>query len=161
MTRVPRKIGMASSGTPKATEWLTLYTVYMVLSTIPLLYNSTDPHQKLICNSIIQAAEITNLALSRTFSPEDGDTLASKLKIFRDNLQYHWPTVTVKPNFHIAQHLPQIATLFGPPTYTACWVGERMNGRLIKVPKNRHAGVFFAEIVSNTHIFLVQLTLYF
>jgi hypothetical protein len=112
----------------------------MVLSTIPDLYGSQDANRLAMCKSIIQAAEITNSALSRTFSPNDGKQLGENLKVYREHLKIHWPNVSIKPNLHLAQHLPHIATLFGPPTYTASWAGERMNGILIKIPKNRHIG---------------------
>lgn len=140
MTRPPKNVGMKSAGTPKASEWFSLYTVYMVLSTIPDMYHSEDPNRQAICESIIQACEITNITASRRFSHDDGDQLASTLKNYRTHLQLRWLDISVKRNLHFAQHIPKITRLFGPPSYTAGWVGERMNGVLIKVPKNYHLG---------------------
>lgn len=143
MTRPPNQIGMKSGGTPKASEWFTLYTVYMVLSIIPRIYHSEDIKRSTLCQSLIYAVEIVNCALSRNFSKHDSENLQHLLKTYRDHLATHWEGVSIKPNLHLAQHIPKIAKLFGPPSYTAAWVGERVNGILVKIPKNYHIGAIF------------------
>lgn len=140
MTRISPRLGIPGSGKLKAAEWLVLYTVYMVLITIPDLSESPNSDNQIVCESIILLVKIVNCAFSRSFDEEQGRTLQFLLQTYRHHIQTHWPNVSDKPNQHIAQHLSDIATLFGPPCYTACWVGERMNGYLIKVPTNHHLG---------------------
>lgn len=141
MTRVPRQIGMASAGSPKAAEWLALYTVFMVLSLIPYHHNTEENSSSWkIHRSICLATEIINLALSRVMSPDNIHQLDELLVKYRTHLQLAWPDIKSKPNIHYAQHLSKQIRLFGPASYTSAWCGERMIGTLVSTPKNSQKG---------------------
>lgn len=143
LTRVPSKIGMPTCGTPKAAEWLILYTVYLVFSLVPSLRGAepqSNSHK--IYHAMILEIQIINISVSRVLSENDIEDLASLLAQYRHHLQDAWSSIKSKPNLHYAQHLPQQCRLFGPPSYTAAWPGERVIGNLVKRPKNPSPGKF-------------------
>lgn len=142
MTRPSVNFGVTASGSAKAFEWLSFYTVYIVLTLIPQLYFSDDVKRQALCQSLILVIGITNCIVSRTFSQKDGDDLKLMLQSYREHLSTHWSDVSVKPNLHFIQHVPEIAQRFGPPVYTAGCNGEEVNGALIKSGKNYHNGKF-------------------
>lgn len=153
MTRVPTTIGLAKGGKPKASEWLSFYTVYLVLSTIPEKYESPLAECQIICTSLIQLVKITNNIFARTFSHEDGETLQQDLQSYRQHLHSHWKNVSIKPNIHMAQHLPEVARQFGPLPDTAAWTGEHSQGIMGNINKNNHKGTF--------HLFLSFIAISF
>ena len=65
---------------------------------------------------------------------------------YRHLLRLGWPSVKSKPNIHVTQHYPEVIKMFGPPTATAAWAQERLNGMLGKIPNNSHLGMYLQLI---------------
>lgn len=147
LTRVPHQIGMARCGTPKAAEWLTLYSIYMVVSLIPHLHNS-EPNSTLakLHKAILLATQIINIAFSRALKHQDLEAYSKLLLDYRTHLRVEWPAIQSKPNIHYAQHIPEQARRYGPPSYTASWCGERTIGTLVQTPKNKHQSKYLSLI---------------
>ncbi|EGG09683.1 uncharacterized protein MELLADRAFT_103726 [Melampsora larici-populina 98AG31] len=84
LTRVPHKVGMPMCGTLKAAEWLSLYTVYMVLSLVAY-HNDAEPHSDAskIHLGITLATQIVNICFSRSLTPDDVNTLPYLLSQYR------------------------------------------------------------------------------
>jgi hypothetical protein len=137
LTRVPHKFGTASCGTPKAAEWIILYTLYMVISIVPYHHNAEkDSDSAKIHRAVILIIQIVNITTSRVLKEQDIKTLGALLHAYRQHLQAAWPHMKSKPNLHYAQHIPAQVHRFGPPAYLAVWAGERMIGTFVQTPKN-------------------------
>ena len=128
---------MASAGTPNAADWLVIFKVYIVLAWIPHFRNSEPgSHSHRVLIALLLMNQISNICTSRVLN-QDEPKILSKLV---DELQLHlmntWPERKKSPNMHYAEHLAEISLMFGPPSYTACWTGERIIGSLVRTPKN-------------------------
>lgn len=144
LTRVPTQIGMARCGTPKAAEWLTLYSIYMVLSLIPYLDNS-EPNSASakIHKAICSATQIVNISTSRVVKEQDLQMYSHLLVDYRTHLQKSWPAIRSKQNLHYAQHLPEQCRRYGPLPITSSWFGERTIGTLVQTPKNKNQSMLY------------------
>ncbi|EGG06657.1 uncharacterized protein MELLADRAFT_63283 [Melampsora larici-populina 98AG31] len=88
LTRVPNQIGTTRSGTPKAAEWLTLYTIYMVVSLIPYLHNSEPNSTSFnIHKALTLATGIINIAVSRTMTNQDINDIVGQTMIKQHTLK--------------------------------------------------------------------------
>ena len=143
LTRIPHKFGSASCGTPKAAEWIILYTLYMVILIIPYHHNAEkDSDSAKIHRAVILLIQIVNITTSRVLNEQDIKTLGALLHAYRQHLRAAWPNIKSKPNLHYAQHIPAQVHRFGPPAYLAVWAGERMIGTFVQTPKNHSTREF-------------------
>lgn len=129
LTRIPKTVGMPSAGTPKAAEWLILITVDFVLALLPAWVwddNPTARNQTLISTTSLLISAI-NMVMSHKLSASQLGDIDQTLEEYCKSLQTNWgPLITPKPTLHNTQHMTEMIKLYGPPSITSCWPGERL-----------------------------------
>ena len=140
-TRLPSEIGTPQAGSPKAAEWLTLFSVHFVLVLIPkwTWQDSDSPRAQTLIKIIANLISILNISLSHSLNHDSIHMLNDLLVLHRQNLLNNWSSsITPKPTIHFAQHLPEMIKLYGPPSVFATWSGERINQLMTLMPKNKN-----------------------
>ena len=130
---------MRSAGSPKAAEWLILYTVHMVLILIPKWHslgrNPTNSQTKKL-KTVATLTSIINCVMNHKLTEDDIKYLDKELINYQTYLQEYWGReITPKPTIHIAQHITDIIVQYGPPSIYSTWAGERINGMMKDIKK--------------------------
>ncbi|MBW0529872.1 hypothetical protein O181_069587 [Austropuccinia psidii MF-1] len=113
-SRLPHNLGSPSHGKLKAAQWLSLFTLVIPLI-IPELY--------------IETSEVIDVKSNRGrfFHAYNCYTTSSR-ELFNNP--------RIKPNHHLALHIPEQLKLWGPMMGVSEFAGERMIGALQRVPTN-------------------------
>ncbi|CAH7681792.1 hypothetical protein PPACK8108_LOCUS14443 [Phakopsora pachyrhizi] len=114
VTRLPKDIGMASAGTPKAAEWRVLYLVYFHFIMIPHWVQINNEREKKLIETSINLIITIKIFMAHSITEEELTTAKERLKSYRINLRDYWGT---------AQHMEDIIRLFGTPSVYLAWSG--------------------------------------
>jgi hypothetical protein len=151
VTRLPNNIGTASAGTPKAAEWLILYTVHFVLILIPKWHEMQSmelSREKKLLKTTTLLISIINYVMSHSIPQATLQKLDTALLEYRESLLKYWgQTKNPKPTLHYAQHITEIIRRFGPPSIFSTWSGERINHMMTEITKNKNKSQSFCTII--------------
>ena len=163
VTRLPKTVGMPSAGSPKAAEWLILYTVHFVLVLIPYWSWSQDPdplHAEKLLKVTSNLIGIINIVMSHTITNIQLEYLDQALVDYRVDLLENWGYhIQSKPLLHCAQHMTEVIKLYGPPSVFSTWAGERLNHVLTFIKKNQNPSKFICFVPIACHVLIIQLLL--
>ena len=133
---------MPSSGTPKAAEWLVLYTIHIVLVLIPKWKwsSSEDTGSSILLATNSKLIGIIKLAISHQIKHESLQKIDQTIVNYRQDLIKYWgDQIKSKPTLHFSQHLTDIIRLYGPPSIFSFWSGERVNHIMTLIKKNKNS----------------------
>ncbi|POW04878.1 hypothetical protein PSTT_10100 [Puccinia striiformis] len=139
--RVPSTVGSAGGGKLKADEWVILFEIIMIPTLIRILFEQNDSNvgfETGILENLLHLSSITNIVRSLEVGKDDIKALRFHLKAYRQGLLDIFPSFSTKPNHHLALHLPDCLTQFGPAPQWTAWSFERLNGSLASIPTNNH-----------------------
>ncbi|KIK52582.1 hypothetical protein GYMLUDRAFT_179976, partial [Collybiopsis luxurians FD-317 M1] len=145
VAKPPFDTGLKSGGTLKANDWRLLITLYLPLALLSLwkeespiradnfanMQSILDNSMHLSCASLLMAKETVSLERRQSF--------LWHYKAHVGGLKEIFPGFGV-PSHHIGFHVYDFIRLFGPVRNFWCFPGERLIGKLQKVPVNHRPG---------------------
>ena len=152
ITRPPANVGLAKAGTLKAETWRTLFKIFIPLALLSLWQegspisadNAKDMASVLRTSMYLTCASTT--MMKRNLTAEDQVAFKEYLRQYVLGLKQDFPD-SVVPSHHLAFHIADGMDLFGTVNNASCFAGERLIGRLQKIPTNHITGE--CEDVSN------------
>ncbi|MBW0513141.1 hypothetical protein O181_052856 [Austropuccinia psidii MF-1] len=143
VTRVPQWLGQAKEGKIKASEWQSLFSIYLPLAAIDILVGdmsifseNTNKAGKtcllienfaalVVCTHILEAQSITN---------SDCLHFAEEYRNYCETSKTLFSGCTINPNHHYALHIESHLRQWGPLIGVSEFAGERLNGILQRIP---------------------------
>jgi hypothetical protein len=143
-TAAPTKIGDGDHGKISADGWRTFCSIHLVvtLGRIWGVLPNEDRKYKLFVNfcNLIHATKIATMrSVTAAGAQEFQDVMTSYLQ----GVNNLFPTYELVPSHHIALHMKELLCHLGPTHAWRCWVFERYNHILQKIPTNGNFGVSF------------------
>ncbi|KAJ7190898.1 hypothetical protein B0H12DRAFT_1246358 [Mycena haematopus] len=135
VSRPPSNLGEKSHGKLKADQYLILFTAILPLILPAIFVKRGD---LTLLKSYYDLTACTNIVVSFKTSDSEADQFTKQYTAYRESIQKLYPDTPSKPNHHYAGHNAEILKHWGPLPCLSEFPGERMNGRLQKVPTNRH-----------------------
>lgn len=148
LTSVPVKLGSASHGKLKADQWRVLGTTYIPVSLIRIwsVIRPDDPRSKR-CRQILDITmsllSAVVIASSRTTSQWTADLYLQHIQAYLSGLQDAFPDYSFHPNHHMAMHLHEYLTFYGPVHSWWTFPFERVIGMLQRIPTNHKLGALW------------------
>lgn len=142
ISSAPKKFGSVAHGKLKADEWRTMCTIILPIS-LGVKWshaNATERHQMLISNFFDLVTAVIH-ATRRSVSYQDiviykeymGRYVRTAVRLFGEKLV---------PNNHLALHLHQPLSRFGPVHSWWAYPFERYNGVLARISTNYKIGIY-------------------
>ena len=138
----PTQIGDGEHRKISADGWRTFGTIHLVI-TLGRLWGHSPPESrkyKLLANfySLVHATKIATMrSTTRICAQEFQDYMITYLR----GLDELFPTYQLVPSHHIVLHIKELLCRFGPTHAWRCWVFERYNHTLQKIPTNGKFGM--------------------
>ena len=137
----PTDIGNISHGKLSADEWRTTATVHLVLTLIRLWgHYDVGVRKRQMLDNYMQLVRAVSVAGSLRISEEDIKEYESSLLSYLRGLKDLYKEATIKPNHHIAVHLPVFLRRFGPVPAWRAFAFERFNYLLQNTNTNKKPG---------------------
>ncbi|KAH9940335.1 hypothetical protein B0H21DRAFT_697683 [Amylocystis lapponica] len=144
---VPNNYGHAAAGTLKADEWRTLSTVYFPIALVSMWgegsqhpsdkvatrYRRLLDHTMALVSAVIVVCKYTT---SRTRMTQ----YRQYVRAWAQGLKELHPNVKPRVNSHMAFHIYDFLSLFGPVYSWWCFPFERLIGQLQRMPQNHKFG---------------------
>lgn len=144
---VPSNFGEASAGSIKADEWRTLGTIYFPLVLTSLwgegsVHKSPERAAKLrsVLDLTMSLVSAVTVACKRTVTKERQETYRNQIAKYTQGLSKLYPAFDHRPNNHVAFHIYDFLTLFGPVHSWWTFPFERLIGQLQRMPSNHKFG---------------------
>ena len=150
----PTQIGDGEHGKISADGWRTFCTVHLIV-TLGRLWGHSPPESrryKLLVNfySLVHATKIaTNRSITSARAQEFQDYMITYLR----GLNELFPTYQLVPTHHVVLHMRELLCRFGPTHAWRCWVFERYNHTLQKIPTNGKFGTHHVSLTWPVFIF--------
>lgn len=138
----PTRIGDGEHRKISAGGWRTFCTIHLVI-TLGRLWGYEPPESrkhKLLSNfcDLVQAIKIATMrSITSARAQEFQDYMITYLR----GLDELFPTYQLVPSHHIVLHMKELLCRFGPTHAWRCWVFERYNHTLQKIPTNGKFGM--------------------
>jgi hypothetical protein len=138
----PTQIGEGEHRKISADGWRTFGTIHLVI-TLGRLWGYLPPESrryKLLANfySLVHA---TKIATMRSISSTGAQEFQDYMVTYLHGLDELFPTNQLVPSHHIVLHMKELLCRFGPTHAWRCWVFERYNHTLQKIPTNGKFGM--------------------
>jgi hypothetical protein len=154
LNSVPHNFGDAGSGVVKADEWRNLSTIFLPIALISLWGEGTEHPSPEIATKFRQILDHTmllvsavSLACMRTMTVRRSAAyLQYMTQYIHDFLTIH-VDINLRPNMHMAMHIPHFLHLFGPVRSWWCFPFERLIGQIQRLLSNHKLGIFFPSYV--------------
>ena len=157
ISKPPAKFGEASAGSLTADEWRTMALVYLPLALVPLWGQgsqrpSPDIAEKYqhVLNHTMDLLAAVHLAGLHVVTPNRVAAYQEHMTNYVHNLPKLHPTIGLRPNYHMALHIPHFLQLFGPVKSWWCFPFERLVGILQRLPTNHKFG-------RSLHVLMLQI----
>ncbi|MBW0555488.1 hypothetical protein O181_095203 [Austropuccinia psidii MF-1] len=134
VTRIPHWLGQAKEGKIKASEWHSLFAIYLPLAAIDNIIGDLDQ----LRNSPNEATKISDCS---RFTEEYQKYCNSSKSLFQG--------YAVNPNHHYALHIESQLRHWGPLIGVSEFAGERLNGMLQRIPTSGQIGKFGVTIMKS------------
>ena len=143
MQSAPKDIGNISHGKLSADEWRMTATVHLVFTLIRLWgHYDESARKRQMLDNYMQLVRAVNIAGSLRISEEDIKEYESSILSYLRGLKDMYKEATIKPNHHIAIHLPEFLRRFGPVHAWRAFAFERFNYLLQNTNTNKKTGRF-------------------
>jgi len=145
---VPAKFGAASGGTLKADEWRTMATVFLPLALVTIWGERATPpadehlaqQQRRALDHAMHLFSAVRLACFRTMTKTRRVAYRKHIIAYIDGLSTIHNGVALRPKTHMAIHIFDFLSLFGPTRSWWCFPFERLIGVLQRLPHNHRLG---------------------
>ena len=137
----PTQIGDGEHRKISADGWRTFCTVHLVI-TLGRLWGHSPPdsrRQKLLSN-FYDLVHATKIATMRSVTTGGAQEFQDYMIAYLRGLNELFPTYQLVPSHHIVLHMKELLCRFGPTHAWRCWVFERYNHTLQKIPTNGKFG---------------------
>lgn len=141
ITRLPHGVGSAQSGRVKASEWHLLFAIYLPLTFLDLVFESTNfdeqyNQHKSFINNFFSLIKCTNIVSSKNISEKNCQNFKEQYKQYSETSTICYSNIQTLPNHHFALHIPDQLRWWGPLTLISKFPGERLIGILQKFKTN-------------------------
>jgi hypothetical protein len=138
MESPPKNLGQPSHGKLKADNWLTLFSVDLLMC-LPRIWGSTSNRRKQrLLENFFDVVSCTNIVTAFSTSNEAADDYMTHFIRFRREVRALFPDFRSVPNFHYGMHNGDLLKFWGPLMHVSEWPYERHNGTLQKISTNGH-----------------------
>ena len=137
----PTQIGDGEHRKISADGWRTFCTVHLVI-TLGRLWGHSPPdsrRDKLLSN-FYNLVHATKIATMRSVTAGSAQEFQDYMLTYLRGLNELFPTYQLVPSHHIVLHMNELLCRFGPTHAWRCWVFERYNHTLQKIPTNGKFG---------------------
>ena len=149
LNSVPHNFGDAGAGMVKADEWHNLSTIFLPIALISIWGDGTQhPSPDIaaqfhcILDHTMLLVSAVSLACMRTMtSRRSAAYLQYMTQYIQDFLLLHID-FNLRPNMHMAMHIPHFLHLFGPVRSWWCFPFERLIGQIQRLLSNHQSGIF-------------------
>jgi len=142
---VPVDFGSASHGKLKADQWRVIGTTYLPVSLVRLWAQSSDDSPRSTrCKDILDVTmflvSATAIATSRVTSHVNATLFLQHMTAYIEGVKRLFPTFPLRPNHHMALHLPEYLVQYGPVHAWWLFPFERVIGMLQRTATNCKLG---------------------
>ena len=145
VTRPPENVGLPKAGTLKADTWRTLFKIYIPLALLslwkkesPISADDADAMSSVLETSMyLTCASV--VMMKRHLTSKDQTAFKEYLRQHVLGLKQNFPD-SIVPSHHLAFHIADGMDLFGSVHNASCFAGERLVGRLQRIPTNHTTG---------------------
>lgn len=148
----PTQIGDGEHGKISADGWRTFGSVHLVI-TLGRLWGQAPPESrryKLLTN-FYGLVHATKIATMRSTTVVRAQEFQDHMIAYLRGLDELFPTNQLVPSHHIVLHMKELLCRFGPTHAWRCWVFERYNHTLQKIPTNGKFGMNNASLSRTCH----------
>jgi hypothetical protein len=139
----PTQIGDWEHRKISADGWRTFCTIHLII-TLSHIWGHSPPESqryKLLANfySLVHAIKITSM---RSITAAGAQEFQDSMIVYLRGLDELFPTYQLVPSHHVVLHMKELLCHFGPTHAWCCWVFERYNYILQKIPTNGKFGTY-------------------
>ena len=145
ITRPPENVGLPKAGTLKAETWRTLFQIYIPLALLslwmkhsPISAENADSMGSVLETSMYLTCASTTM-MKRHLTSSDQVAFKEYLRQHVLGLKKNFPD-SIVPSHHLVFHIADGMDLFGTVHNASCFAGERLIGRLQRIPTNHIIG---------------------
>ncbi|MBW0469316.1 hypothetical protein O181_009031 [Austropuccinia psidii MF-1] len=158
VTRIPHWLGQAKEGKIKASEWHSLFAIYLPLAAIDNLIGdlekfTNDPNEAtkmlLLVDNFSALVSCTHILEARSITSSDCSRFREEYQRYCDSSKKLFKVYAVNPNHHYALHIEMHLRHWGPLIGIAEFSGERLNGILQRIPTSGQIGKFGLTIMTS------------
>lgn len=146
---VPRDFGDQKEGKLKADEWRILCTIYLPLALITEWGEGTThaneelaKRSRQLLDHTMELVSAVTIACKRTTSERRVEAYDRHIRRYLREMRSVHPNAKFNTNLHMATHIGDFMSLFGPVYSWWCFPFERLIGFLQKIPSSNKFGVF-------------------
>ncbi|KAF8960563.1 hypothetical protein BDZ97DRAFT_1589642, partial [Flammula alnicola] len=144
---VPPAFETAAAGSLKADEWRTMATIYLPIALVSMWGEETS-HPTLskasflrdVLDHTMDLVSAVSLACRRIMTESRMSAYLACITSWVAKFPSLHPTITPRPNWHMAIHIYDFLHLFGPVRSWWAFLFERLIGQLQRLPRNNKFG---------------------
>ncbi|MBW0536553.1 hypothetical protein O181_076268 [Austropuccinia psidii MF-1] len=142
LSKFPHNLGSPSHGKLKAAQWLSLFTPIIPLI-IPEIYIESSKMINVKSNrgrflqNMGELVQCTRISLNLIVDDGHAGRFFNAYNCYTTSSRELFNNPRIKPNHHLSLHIPEQLKVWGPMMGVAEFAGERIIGKLQKVPTNR------------------------
>ncbi|THH19101.1 hypothetical protein EUX98_g8839 [Antrodiella citrinella] len=147
ISKPPENVGLPKAGSLKADAWRTLFRIFLPLALLSL-WSEISPlasEDAGLMSSVLKTSMYLTCAatvmMKRRLTLEDQAAFQEYLRHHVIGLKANFPGF-ILPSHHLAFHIADGMDLFGTVYNASCFGGERLIGRLQRIPTNHVTGEF-------------------
>jgi hypothetical protein len=145
ITSVPKDLGSPRHGKPKADQWRVLGTTYLPVSLVRLWAkvhkgDKRSERCRKILDMTISLLSAVIIASSRVTSSSRADLYLQHMQAYLNGIHDLFPQYKFHPNHHMALHLHEYLTLYGPVHAWWTFPFERIIGMLQRISTSSKIG---------------------
>lgn len=140
----PPQIGDKGQGKISADGWRVFCTVHLIV-TLGRLWGSQpdDSREKQLFVNFCDLIAATKVATGRSVTVARAEEFRNIMLKYLSGLDKLFPMIRLVPYHHIAVHMTELLSHFGPSTTWRCWVFERYNHMLQNIETNGRFGMLY------------------
>lgn len=135
----PKNVGSPSAGRLKADQWRTFATVHLVITLVRLW--SHLPDKKVHLDNFLALVTAVRWATMRSTSADHIRIVREKLVEYLSTMVILFPFDNVRTNQHMALHVAECLSMFGPVHGWWTFPFERYNGVIVRTNTNSRSGM--------------------
>ncbi|KAH8978555.1 hypothetical protein EDB92DRAFT_1807319, partial [Lactarius akahatsu] len=137
----PPRIGDKGQGKISADGWRVFCTVHLIV-TLGRLWGSqpADSREKQLFANFCDLIAATKIVARRSVTTARAEEFRDLMLKYLSGLDKLFPMIRLVPYHHLAIHMTELLSHFGPTTAWRCWVFERYNHMLQNIETNGRFG---------------------
>ncbi|MBW0550998.1 hypothetical protein O181_090713 [Austropuccinia psidii MF-1] len=152
VTRIPKWLGKAKEGKMKASEWCSLFSIYLPLAAIDTLVGDIEKYLNKpqeaanLCQLVDNFCSLvgcTHILEAQSITKPDCVQFGQEYQKYSASSSLLFPGYVVNPNHHYALHIKMQLKWWEPLRDVAKLAWERLNGILQQIPTSGKIGKGF------------------